>query len=293
MNYLYQITNLINNKIYIGVHKTDNIDDGYMGSGKVIKSALAKYGIENFKKDVLELFDTYEAALLKEAEIVTDEFLLRPDVYNLRRGGFGGFDYINKSGLASIGRINGYANRTAASFDKMREGGRKGAAQLELSGNRSNGKGFSENAIRSRSSNEAILKKKETYSIIHHQQGICNSQYGTCWITKDFENKKIKVTELDLYLKDNWIRGRHKGNKMPTLKTYVANGNQVQFTMYRKDTLYYKIVSDNKEVDGFEFPVPISDIGDATFFGNDKAMLFMRYIRKHLETVATETADAV
>ena len=80
---------------------------------------------------------------------------------------------------------------------------------------------------------------------------------------------------------------------MPTLKTYVANGNQVQFTMYRKDTLYYKVVSEDKEVDGFEFPVPISDIGDATFFGNDKAMLFMRYIRKHLETVAAETAVAV
>ena len=41
---------------------------------------------------------------------------------------------------------------------------------------------------------------------------------------------------------------------------------------------------------GFEFPVPIEDIGDATFLADDKALLFMRYIRKHLETIAEARA---
>jgi hypothetical protein len=99
MIYLYQINNLVNNKIYVGVHKTDNINDGYMGSGKAIMLAIEKYGLTNFRKDILEYFDTYDAALAREAEIVTDDFLLREDVYNLRRGGSGGFDYINRLGL--------------------------------------------------------------------------------------------------------------------------------------------------------------------------------------------------
>lgn len=93
--YLYEIKNNINGKIYVGVHKTKNLNDGYMGSGKVIQDAIKKHGIENFTKVILEMFDNPDDMFLKEKEIVTDEFLARDDVYNLRRGGSGGFDYIN------------------------------------------------------------------------------------------------------------------------------------------------------------------------------------------------------
>ena len=49
-NYIYLITNTLNNKIYVGKHSTDNLDDGYMGSGKIIIRAIKKYNKENFTK---------------------------------------------------------------------------------------------------------------------------------------------------------------------------------------------------------------------------------------------------
>lgn len=56
----------------------------------------------------------------------------------------------------------------------------------------------------------------------------------------------------------------------------VVKGKKVHFTFYRDGQLWYETE------DGFEFPVPINDIGNATFLAEDKAILFMRYIRKHL-----------
>ena len=56
-NYIYKITNKINGKIYIGKHSTDNLNDGYIGSGVVLKQAIKKYGVENFTKEIIEFCD--------------------------------------------------------------------------------------------------------------------------------------------------------------------------------------------------------------------------------------------
>jgi len=88
--YLYKITNLINQKIYIGVHSTEDMNDGYFGSGVVLKRAIKKYGKDNFKKEILELFDTFELMYIKENEIVDVDFINRKDTYNQKVGGYGG-----------------------------------------------------------------------------------------------------------------------------------------------------------------------------------------------------------
>lgn len=60
-NYIYKITNLINGKIYIGKHSTDNLDDSYMGSGTLIKNAKSKYGLDAFKKEIIAFTDNEDS----------------------------------------------------------------------------------------------------------------------------------------------------------------------------------------------------------------------------------------
>jgi hypothetical protein len=84
---LYQITNTINNKIYIGVHTTENVEDSYMGSGSAIKKAIKKHGKENFVKKILKLCSSVQELLEEEKKIVTFEFISRKDTYNLIPGG--------------------------------------------------------------------------------------------------------------------------------------------------------------------------------------------------------------
>jgi len=62
-----------------------------------------------------------------------------------------------------------------------------------------------------------------------------------------------------------------------TLKEMVQNNQKVAFRFYRDGQLWYSTEC------GFEFPVPVSEAGTATFLAEDKAILFMRYIRRHME----------
>ncbi len=103
MKYIvYETTNLVNNKIYIGVHKTVNPDifDGYIGCGVLatqpntynhpkthFQFAVKKYGPKNFRRKTLAVFDTLEEASNLERELVNEKFLARDDVYNMILGG--------------------------------------------------------------------------------------------------------------------------------------------------------------------------------------------------------------
>ena len=70
-HYLYKITNKINNKIYIGIHSTDNLEDGYMGSGKAILRAINKYGKDKFTKDLKPVQEQLGSLVSSLKELVT------------------------------------------------------------------------------------------------------------------------------------------------------------------------------------------------------------------------------
>lgn len=70
--YLYQITNKVNGKTYIGIRKTgkDKYWREYMGSGKLIKQAISKYGQEQFIKTLVLYADTQEELVEREREAI-------------------------------------------------------------------------------------------------------------------------------------------------------------------------------------------------------------------------------
>jgi len=94
---VYKVTNKINGKVYIGKHQTKNPNDSYFGSGKFIKSAIRKYGKDNFVKEVLFVFETETEMNRKEKELVSEEFVSRNDNYNVGIGGEGGPHFSGKS----------------------------------------------------------------------------------------------------------------------------------------------------------------------------------------------------
>lgn len=94
---VYETRNKIDGKVYIGKHQTKNLDDGYLGSGRVLTRAIKKHGRENFEKRILHVFETETEMNAKEAELVTEEFCSRDDTYNLCPGGKGGWGYVNQN----------------------------------------------------------------------------------------------------------------------------------------------------------------------------------------------------
>ena len=87
---LYETTNLVNGKKYRGIHKTNNLEDGYLGSGTALKLAVKKYGEENFSRDIIEFCETYDELLIKESVYVDDEWVKDKSNYNLKTGGQSG-----------------------------------------------------------------------------------------------------------------------------------------------------------------------------------------------------------
>lgn len=214
--YLYEIKNNLNGKIYVGVHKTQDISDGYMGSGKVITAAIAKYGVENFTKSILETFENAEDMYAREKEVVNAEFLLREDTYNLRCGGQGGFDFINSTMHYKMQEIR-RSNAKKMSYELRRANGIKtGAINRQKWRDDPSSRPvvftpeFNLKMSNRARTDKANNKRKETFSTIGHQQGEKNSQFGSRWITDGINNKKIMK---NIVVPDGWWYGTTKRAK--------------------------------------------------------------------------------
>lgn len=188
---IYKITHKPSGKFYIGRHKTDNLDDDYMGSGVHITNAIKKYGIENFEKEYLYIFyDEYFMYLLEET-IVTEEFCKRNDTYNIAPGGFGGgFQYINQNGFNKTGFIE--YNKLKISKINSAKGG-KLTGSINMKQAHIDGK-IRYDTFKGKTHTEET-KNKISLANSKAQSGKNNSQFGTMWITNGIKTKKIKKTD--------------------------------------------------------------------------------------------------
>lgn len=88
-HYFYKIVNNIDNKYYVGIHSTSNLNDRYLGSGKRLANAYKKYGIDNFTKYILKFFKSRNELSLYEKQQITQDMLLDENCYNIIPGGSG------------------------------------------------------------------------------------------------------------------------------------------------------------------------------------------------------------
>lgn len=215
---------MINGKIYIGKHKTNNINDDYLGSGKLFNYSIEKYGVENFKKEILFIFDTEQEMNDKEKELVTVEFISHETNYNIKEGGQGGFDYINKTGKNGADKavrkrkelmnnkewldefenkrksgLRKY-NQTLTAEERSRRGKKANQTALE-----NNGKYSFQDRTHSDAAKSKIGEKNSI-----HQIGSSNSHYGKIWVYNlDLkESKSIYPEVLTDYISRGWVKGR-------------------------------------------------------------------------------------
>jgi len=211
---IYKITNQINGKFYIGSHKTKDLNDDYMGSGKYLLRAQKKYGIENFTKEILFVFDTPEEMYDKEAEIVNEDFIAEQNTYNMKVGGFGGWDYINNNEKLRVfknkkARHNTnimikqkYGVENPSQIDYVRQNASKRMYELHASGKMPPPPKFTGKKHSEKSKQLISFYAKERM-----KDPTNNPSFGTRWIWSDQLKVSKKILKNDP-LPNGWSEGR-------------------------------------------------------------------------------------
>ena len=201
-HYFYKITNKLNNHYYYGIHSTDNLNDGYMGSGRKLRRAINKYGIENFEKEIIKFFETREECAKYEQLIVNEDLIKDTACYNIA---LGGEQTCCKGTAPVVENESGICIRVPIEDKYKDEYSSLNAGFVTVIDKTTN------TAVRITTgykfTEEQKQKLRNKFKEIGHNKGEKNSQYGTKWISKDGIKMKIKKEQLDEYLNNGWHLG--------------------------------------------------------------------------------------
>jgi hypothetical protein len=182
------------------MHSTDNLEDGYVGSGKRLWHSINKHGKENHVCQILEFLPDRKSLVEREKEIVNQEMLNEELCMNLRVGGEGG----SSDEVILIWQTSGKNGlQRKLSEDPVFKSYMSTVASTEMS-RRHREKLVKYNTFSGKSHKEESKRLiGEANSI--KQKGENNSQYGKCWITNEIESKKIYKSDT---IPEGWRLGR-------------------------------------------------------------------------------------
>jgi hypothetical protein len=204
IHYLYKTTCNVTGRYYVGMHSTNNLEDGYMGSGRRLRASIRKYGIENFSKEILGFFETRELLVEAEIKTITPEMITDKNCMNLMGGGSGGFISDEQQKHRSICAGKAFADKLKNDIGFSEYHSTRSSELLKATHKEGKIKyNTFEGKCHSDESKKLMSEKKKGTGL-----GETNSQFGTCWITKDGTNKKIKKEDLEIYLNEGWVKGR-------------------------------------------------------------------------------------
>lgn len=221
--YIYITTNLINNKKYIGKHKSSKFTEDYKGSGKYLWNAINKYGWDNFKVEMIEECNSNEELNDKERYWISYYNAVKSsEFYNITEGGDGrsmfgkdngmygkhhSIESRNKISNSIKGENNPFYGRHHS--DKTKEILRIKSSKY-LMGNKYNlGRKLSE---------ETKKKMSESHKKSGNKPPNCE---GKKFINNGITNKLVYINELNSYLLNGWILGRLSYSNR---KYFINNG---------------------------------------------------------------------
>jgi len=200
-HYIYKITrNDGSGKYYIGMHSTDDLEDGYFGSGQLLWKSIAKHGKEKHSKEILEFLPSRRELKTRERELVNEEIVNDPLCMNLKLGGEGGGKFLSKEHQTKCSSAGGKAVSSLPVFKIITSlGGKTTATKIKS--------GLITPSFTGRSHTTSTIEKMKQKKI-GYGVGEKNSQFGTCWVTNGVKPIKIKKENLDEYLANGYRRGR-------------------------------------------------------------------------------------